>query len=556
MFAAQPLVQSEDLNPDQFRTIVDMFEYAMTRYADKPAFNCLGHTITYRELDEASVRLAAWLKDKSGLKAGDKIAIQLPNLLQFPVCVIAAARAGLVIVNTNPLYTVREMQHQFKDSGVKGVIILENFCDKLEKVLPHTDIECVIVTQLADMLPQPKRTLMNLAVKYIKRMVPAWKIPAAVRWSVILDQPLPVSFQKQDSGTDVAIVLYTGGTTGLAKGAMLTHSNLIHNMMQLRSVSKPMINDASDVIIAPLPLYHTYAFMFHCMSTVYAGNLNVLIPNPKDLDGLIKTLKSLPAIHGFVGINTLFLAMCRHKDIHQVDFSRMRFTGAGGMALTISVAEEWQRVTGCQVFEGYGLTECSPVVSVNPHDKVKIGTVGVPVPGTEVMAVDEEGNDVGFGEKGELWIRGPQVMKGYWRNEKATSESMTEDGWFKTGDYAVIDPEGYIKIVDRKKDLIIVSGFNVFPSEIEEVVNSHPGVAECAAIGVPSDKTGEAIKLFVVRRDNVLTLEELTAHCRENLTAYKVPKEIVFVDDLPKSNVGKILRREIRDQELKSRSKE
>ena len=336
---------------------------------------------------------------------------------------------------------------------------------------------------------------------------------------------------------------------------MLTHSNLIHNMMQLRQVSKPLIRDGKDVIVAPLPLYHTYAFMFHCLAGVYAGNMSALIPNPRDLDSVIKTLKSLPVINGFVGINTLFLALCRHKDISQVDFSQMRFTGAGGMALTISVAEEWLRVTGCQVYEGYGLTECSPVVSVNPHDKVKIGTVGPPVPGTDVKTVDEEGNDTGFGEKGELWVRGPQVMKGYWQNARATAESITEDGWFKTGDYATIDDEGYIRIVDRKKDLIIVSGFNVFPSEVEEVINSHPGVAESAAIGIPSEKSGETIKLFVVRRDEVLTLDEVKAYCRENLTPYKVPKEIVFADDLPKSNVGKILRRELREQELKKTEK-
>ncbi len=550
MFAAQPMSTAPDLNPGQFAQIVDIFEYAFKHYADKPAFNCLGHTITYAELDEHSARFASWLRDKSGLRAGDRIAIQMPNLLQFPVTVVAAARAGLVIVNTNPLYTAREMKHQFSDSGVKGIVILENFCDKLESIIKDTDIECVVVTQLADMLPQPKRLLMNLAVKYLKRMVPSWSIPGAVTWSDALDcaaekRPAP------DSGTDVAIVLYTGGTTGLAKGAMLTHSNLVHNMMQLREVSKPLIKDGQDVIVAPLPLYHTYAFMFHCLAGVYAGNLSVLIPNPRDLDGLIKTLKSLPQINGFVGINTLFLAMSRHKDIGQVDFSEMRFTGAGGMALTISVAEEWQRVTGCQVYEGYGLTECSPVVSVNPHDKVKIGTVGPPVPGTEIKTVDDDGNDLGLNEKGELWVRGPQVMKGYWQNEAATREAITEDGWFKTGDFARIDEEGFIKIVDRKKDLIIVSGFNVFPSEVEEVVNSHPGVAESAAIGVASEKSGEAIKLFVVRRDNVLTIDDITAHCRENLTAYKVPKEIVFVDDLPKSNVGKILRREIREQELK-----
>lgn len=559
MFAAPPLSDSEDLNPEQFQKIVDVFEFAFLHHADKPAFNCLGHTLSYRDLDNYSARMAAWFRTRSGLKPGDHIAIQLPNLLQFPVTVVAAARAGLVIVNTNPLYTVREMQHQFKDSGVKGIVILENFCDKLEEVLPETDIHCVVVTQLADMLPQPKRLLMNLAVRYIKRMVPAWSIPKAVRWPDVLATAASPSgaeahVTSADVDSDVAIVLYTGGTTGVAKGAMLTHKNLVNNMMQLREVSKPLIRDGADVIIAPLPLYHTYAFMFHCLATVYAGNLSVLIPNPRDLDGLIKTLRSLPAINGFVGINTLFLAMCRHKDIGTIDFSNMRFTGAGGMALTISVAEEWQRVTGCQVFEGYGLTECSPVVSVNPHNKVKIGTVGKPVPATEIKTVDEEGNDTGFGEKGELWVRGPQVMKGYWRNDKATAEAITPDGWFKTGDYALIDEEGYIKIVDRKKDLIIVSGFNVFPSEVEEVVNSHPGVAECAAIGVPSEKTGEAIKLFVVRRDRVLTLADVTAHCRENLTAYKVPKEIVFVEDLPKSNVGKILRREIREQELKKRA--
>ena len=554
MFAAPSLSDDADINPEQFKSIVDVFEFAFKHHADKPAFNCLGHTLTFKELDESSARLANWFVSESGLKAGDRIAIQLPNLLQFPITAIAAARAGLVIVNTNPLYTAREMQHQFVDSGVKGIVILENFCDKLEKVLPNTDITCVLVTQLADMLPQPKRALMNFAVKYLKRMVPAWRIEQAARWSQVMINK-PVDSVRRESGTDVAILLYTGGTTGPAKGAMLTHRNLVFNMMQLREVSKPLVRDGADTIIAPLPLYHTYAFMFHCMAGVYAGNLSVLIPNPRDLDGLIKTLKQLPAINGFVGINTLFLAMCRHKEISQVDFSQMRFTGAGGMALTISVAEEWQRVTGCQVYEGYGLTECSPVVSVNPHDKVKIGTVGQPVPSTEVKTVDEQGNDLGFGEKGELWIRGPQVMKGYWRNDAATNDAITSDGWFKSGDFAVIDSEGFIKIVDRKKDLIIVSGFNVFPSEVEEVVNSHPGVAESAAIGVPSDKTGEAIKLFVVRRDNVLTLDEVRAHCRENLTAYKVPKDIIFVEDLPKSNVGKILRREIREQEMQRKVK-
>ena len=548
MFTAPPLENTGDMSTDRFNTIADVFQYAFDKHAARPAFQCMGHQLSYADLDDASARLANWLIQHSGLKAGDRIAIQLPNILQFPVAVMAAARAGLVIVNTNPLYTAREMKHQFTDSGVRGVIILENFCHNLEKILADTDICCVITTQIGDMLPQPQRSVVNLAVKYIKRMVPSWKIAGSHAWRRVLSQPA-TELPKVDSGTDVAIVLYTGGTTGLAKGAMLTHQNLISNMMQLRQVSRALIRDEEDTIVAPLPLYHTYAFMFHCMAGVYAGNLSVLIPNPRDIDDLIKTLMALPEINGFVGLNTLFLAMCRHRQINRVNFSRMRFTGSGGMALTIKVAEEWLKVTGCQVYEGYGLTECSPVVSVNPHDKVKIGTVGPPVPGTEVMTVDEQGQDTGLNEKGELWVRGPQVMKGYWQNEKATRESVTEDGWFKTGDFAVIDDDGFIKIVDRKKDLIIVSGFNVFPSEVEEVVNSHPGVAESAAIGIPSDKSGEVIKLFVVRRDNVLTLDELTSYCRENLTAYKVPKQIVFVPDLPKSNVGKILRRELREQE-------
>jgi long-chain acyl-CoA synthetase len=553
MFIAPPLETTGDMNTERFRTIADVFQYAFDNHANRPAFQCMGHQLTYAELNDYSARLASWLVQHSGLKPGDRIAIQLPNILQFPVAVMAAARAGLVIVNTNPLYTAREMKHQFTDSGVRGVIILENFCHNLEKILADTDICCVLTTQIGDMLPQPQRSVVNLAVKYIKRMVPSWKIPSATAWSSALSQSAP-ELPGVDSGTDVAIVLYTGGTTGLAKGAMLTHQNLISNMMQLRQVSKALIRDKEDIIIAPLPLYHTYAFMFHCMAGVYAGNLSVLIPNPRDIDDLIKTLAALPEINGFVGLNTLFLAMCRHRQINRVNFSKMRFTGSGGMALTISVAEEWLKMTGCQIYEGYGLTECSPVVSVNPHNKVKIGTVGPPVPGTEVMTVDEHGVDTGLNEKGELWVRGPQVMKGYWQNEKATRESVTEEGWFKTGDFAVIDEDGFIKIVDRKKDLIIVSGFNVFPSEVEEVVNSHPGVAESAAIGIPSDKSGEVIKLFVVRRDNVLTLEELTSYCRENLTAYKVPKQIVFVNDLPKSNVGKILRRELREQELTSSS--
>lgn len=552
MYTAPALQTTEDLNAERFHSIADMAEYAFSTHAEREAFRCLDHSLTFREIDEYSARLATWLREHSGLQPGDRIAIQLPNLLQFPVAVFAAIRAGLVIVTTNPLYTPREMKHQFVDSDVRGVIILENFCSNLQSIIAETGITCVLTTQIADMLPQPRRFLMNAGARYLKRMVPRWSIPGAHDWQQAMQaEPTRTAV---DSGTDVALVLYTGGTTGPAKGAMLTHRNLLSNMMQLRQFSKQLIDDGNSIIMAPLPLYHTYAFMLHCMMSFYAGNLSVLVPNPRDLDDVVKTMRSLPRINGLVGINTLFLALTRHKDIHTVDFSEMRFTGSGGMALTVRVAEEWQRVTGCQVYEGYGLTECSPVVSLNPLGGVKMGTVGQPLPETQVKVVNEEGEDLGFNETGELWVRGPQVMKGYWNNEQETASALTSDGWLRTGDYAEIDEEGYITIVDRKKDLIIVSGFNVFPSEVEEVVNSHPGVAESAVIGVPrEDDSGETVKLFVVRRDDVLTQADLEAYCRENLTPYKVPKEIVFVDDLPKSNVGKVLRRELREQELAGR---
>lgn len=552
MYTAPALQTTEDLNAERFHSIADMAEYAFSTHAEREAFRCLDHSLTFREIDEYSARLATWLREHSGLQPGDRVAIQLPNLLQFPVAVFAAIRAGLVIVTTNPLYTPREMKHQFVDSDVRGVIILENFCSNLQSIIAETGITCVLTTQIADMLPQPRRFLMNAGARYLKRMVPRWSIPGAHDWQQAMQaEPTRTAV---DSGTDVALVLYTGGTTGPAKGAMLTHRNLLSNMMQLRQFSKQLIDDGNSIIMAPLPLYHTYAFMLHCMMSFYAGNLSVLVPNPRDLDDVVKTMRSLPRINGLVGINTLFLALTRHKDIHTVDFSEMRFTGSGGMALTVRVAEEWQRVTGCQVYEGYGLTECSPVVSLNPLGGVKMGTVGQPLPETQVKVVNEEGEDLGFNETGELWVRGPQVMKGYWNNEQETASALTADGWLRTGDYAEIDEEGYITIVDRKKDLIIVSGFNVFPSEVEEVVNSHPGVAESAVIGVPrEDDSGETVKLFVVRRDDVLTQADLEAYCRENLTPYKVPKEIVFVDDLPKSNVGKVLRRELREQELAGR---
>lgn len=540
-----------DLDPAQFSTLNEMFDSALEACPDLPAFTCMGKTLTYREVDQYSKQFAGFLRSRSDLKPGDRIAIQLPNVLQFPVAVIGATRAGLILVNTNPLYTAREMKHQFNDSGVKAIVILANFCDKLQLILKDTQISTVIITELGDMQAPIKRLLVNTVVKHVKKLVPAYDIPQAVSWNDTLKADAVQS--NVSSGTDVAIILYTGGTTGPAKGAMLTHSNLLSNMMQLRAVSKALIRDREDVIVAPLPLYHTYAFMFHCLAMLYAGNHNILIPNPRDLNGLIKTLRGI-RMNGFVGINTLYLALCRHPDIHKVDFSGMRFSGAGGMALTENVAREWQRVTNCEVYEGYGLTECSPVVTVNPSELVKIGSVGPAVPETELKLVMDDGTEAPEGGTGELWIRGPQVMKGYWQNEEATRNAITEDGWFKSGDYAQIDSDGYVKIVDRKKDMILVSGFNVFPSEVEEVVNAHPKVLESAVIGVPCEKTGEKVKLFVVRRDPGLSKEELMEHFRENLTPYKIPREIVFAEDLPKSNVGKILRRELREQEKTAHS--
>ena len=540
---------TEELDHAEFSTLTELYDYACKRFSDKPAFTSLGRTITFAELDRCSNNFSNYLQKHTSLQPGDRIALQLPNVLQFPIAAIGALKAGLILVNTNPLYTPPEMKHQFKDSGVKAIVILSNFGKKLEEILPETSIEVIITTDVGDMLPPMKRLIVNFFARYIKRLVPRYSLPSAVSWLKILSQSSPPSeTQHVDSGTDTAIILYTGGTTGIAKGAMLTHSNLLANMMQLRAVSKSVIRDGEDSIIAPLPLYHTYAFMFHCLTMVYAGNHSVLIPNPRDIDGLLKVMRKIHP-NGIVGINTLYLALCRHKDINTVDFSAMRFSGAGGMAMTVNVAMEWTRITKCEVFEGYGLTECSPVVTVNPPGKVKLGTVGPAVPDTSLKVVNDKDEELLQGETGELWVKGPQVMKGYWQNTAATKEAISPDGWFKTGDYAQIDSDGYVRIVDRKKDMIIVSGFNVFPSEVEELVNSHPEVFESAVIGIPNEKSGELVKMFVVPKTMSVTKEQLSDYCKLNLTPYKVPKEIVFVKDLPKSNVGKILRRELREKE-------
>ena len=535
------------LKPEQFNTLTEVIDRIAEEHGDRPGFSCLGTTLTYGEVLDYSERFAAWLVSATSLEPGDRIAVQLPNLLQVPVALYGALKAGLIVVNTNPLYTPHEMKHQFRDSGVKAIVILDSMCAKLQQILPETDIQTVIVTRLGDLQPFPKRPLLNFAARYIKRMVPAWRIPGAIDFRRTV-APREKLDHRPDRVTrdEPALILYTGGTTGVSKGAMLSHGNLIANMMQVRSRALLLLEDRVESVGAPLPLYHTYAFLLHCLVLPLAGNHNVLVPDPRDIGGLLRLWRRY-GFTAFVGINTLYQAMLRHADFDGLDFSGLKFAGGGGMAMSSSVLRDWEQRTGCAILEGYGLTECSPVVATNIPGRSKPGTVGPVVPETEVITVDDNGNTVSGGERGELWVRGPQVMLGYWQNPQATKEAITPEGWFKTGDYAEIDDEGFIRIVDRKKDMILVSGFNVFPNEVEDWVNSHPDVAESAAIGVPSESSGEEVKLFVVKRNAGLDEATVIAHCREGLTRYKVPRQVVFVEELPKSNVGKVLRRELRD---------
>ncbi len=534
-----------ELRPEQYASLAEVLDHVSSAHGALPAFTCFGHSLTYREIDELSSRFAGFLRNELRMSPGDRIAIQLPNLLQFPVVVYAAVKADLVIVTTNPLYTAPEMKHQFSDSGAKAVVVLETFCDKLASVVEDTDIEHVVIARPGDLQPRPKETLLNLAAKYLRKMVPAYELPGAHFFSEAVGAE-PHAAAAARAGEDTALILYTGGTTGVAKGAMLTHRNLIANMMQLRSRTSLVIEDQSANVVAPLPLYHTYAFQLHLLAMAYAGSHNFLVPNPRDLDALVKLLEQ-NAIHGFAGINTLYLALLRHPKIGKVDFSTYRFCGAGGMAMSSSVAEDWQELTGCEILEGYGLTECSPVVAVNIPGEVRRGTVGKAVPETELRVVDDEGNELPTGSVGELQVRGPQVMAGYYGREEATQDSINTDGWFSTGDYVSIGEDGYISIVDRKKDMILVSGFNVFPNEIEDWVNRHPQVIESAAVGVPDERTGEAVKLFVIAGEEAPGPEDIQSWCRQGLAAYKVPRKIEFAEDLPKSNIGKILRRELRE---------
>ncbi|MBK1871711.1 AMP-binding protein [Marinobacter sp. 1-3A] len=535
-----------DLN--KYSSMVDVFEQAVKKYADRPAFSAVGATLTYRDLDTQTRNFAAWLQNNTDLKPGDRIAVQMPNLAQYPVVVFGAMRAGLIVVNTNPLYTTREMEHQFNDSGAKALVVLANMAESAEKVLPQTSIEHVIVTEIADMHSPIKRTLMNAVVKHVKKMVPPFNIPQAHKLPAVLSAGARETFTPvQVKSDDIAVLQYTGGTTGVAKGAMLTHANLVANLLQVRPMMEDTVIEGQEVVIAPLPLYHIYSFTLNCGIMLEAGGHNILIPNPRDIPGFVKELKN-HKFTAFLGLNTLFVALCNNEEFQSLDFSHLKLTSSGGMALTSDTAKMWERVTGCPISEGYGMTETSPVVTFNPRSAIQLGTIGLPVPSTSVKTIDDEGKETKLGEPGELCVKGPQVMRGYWQRPEDTRKSFTEDGYIQTGDVAVIQEDGYIRIVDRKKDMIIVSGFNVYPNEIEDVVSSHPKVVECAAVGVPDAKSGEAVKVYLVASAEGVTENELKEFCRERLTAYKVPRFFEFRDELPKTNVGKILRRELRDE--------
>ena len=543
-----PVGVAAEINPDQYPNILAVLKESCQRFADKPAFSNLGKTLTYGEIYQLSGDFAAYLQQHTDLKPGDRIAVQLPNVLQYPVVVFGAMRAGLVVVNTNPLYTAREMEHQFNDSGAKALICLANMAHLAEQVVPKTGVKTVLVTEVGDMLPTFKRLLVNFVIKHVKKMVPAYNLPHAIKLNDALAKGRGQSFNEaKPSNGDIAVLQYTGGTTGVAKGAMLTHRNLVANMLQVKELMGANLDEGCEVLIAPLPLYHIYAFTFHCMAMMLIGGHNVLLTNPRDLPSVVKDLAKY-RFTGFVGLNTLFVALCNNEDFRKLDFSSLKATFSGGMALQLATAERWKEVTGCAICEGFGMTETSPVATVNPFSAIQLGTIGIPLPSTLCKTINDEGQDLAIGEIGELCVKGPQVMKGYWQRQEATDEILGADGWLKTGDIGLIQEDGYLRIVDRKKDMILVSGFNVYPNELEDVLATLPGVLQCAAIGVPDEKSGEAIKVFVVvKPGESLTKEQVMEHMRANLTGYKVPKHYELRESLPMTPVGKILRRELRD---------
>ncbi len=536
----------DDINPNGFKTIYDLLDYCTKNYGTKPAFTSLGQTISYNELTELASAFAHFLQTETDLKPGDRIAIQLPNFIQYPVVLFGSLLAGMIVVNTNPLYTSHEMEYQFKDSGAKALIIYQCMAHNAEKILGNTDIEKVILVQAADLHGFLKRNLIHFVIDKVKKMQPAFNLPQALSLRKILNKHKGKKHTHVETeSASIAALQYTGGTTGLSKGAKLTHANILSNILQSQPRIATSGEDWAETAISPLPLYHIYAFTI-AQTAMLSGGHGILIPNPRDIPGFVKELKNWK-ITAFLGLNTLFVALCRNPDFASLDFSKFRITSSGGMALTHDAADQWEKITGCTITEGYGLTETSPIVTINPPGGQQIGTIGPPVPHTNIRIIDKSENDVEEGKAGELCVWGPQVMAGYWQKDAETEDVFTEDGYFKTGDIAILHRDGFLSIADRAKDIIIVSGFNVYPNEVEEVATQHPDIVECAAIGIPDDVTGESVKLFVVSSNKDLTVDEIRTWCRDKLTGYKVPKMVEFAEELPKTNVGKILRRSLRD---------
>ncbi len=539
---------SPEIDMNTYSSIAEIIEGSFDRYSDKPAFHCMGKTITYGELKTQSEKFAAYLQNDLGLKKGDRVALMMPNVLQYPVALFGILRAGMIAVNINPLYTQRELEGQLLDSGAKAIVIFANSAHCLEKVISKTECKHVIVTGIGDLLGFPKSMIVNFVLKYVKKMVPAWDIPNALTFNEVLMKGDQSKFKRAElNHSDTAFLQYTGGTTGVSKGAILTHGNIVANVLQAKEWITNAIKEGEEIIITPLPLYHIFSLTANCLIFSSVGSLNVLITNPRDIPGFIKELTKWK-FTAFTGVNTLFNALINNEEFKNLDFSSLRVTLGGGMAVQKAVAEKWKKVTGKPLIEAYGLTETSPAACINPLNIPEYnGFIGVPIPSTILAIKDDAGSDMPYGEVGELCIKGPQVMQGYWNKPEETAKVMTSDGFFRTGDLGFMNEDGYLKIVDRKKDMILVSGFNVYPNEIEDVIVTHDEVLECAAVGVPDAKSGEVVKIFVVRKDESLTEEALKDFCRNNLTGYKVPKFYEFRDELPKSNVGKILRKDLRE---------
>ncbi|MCX7659859.1 MAG: long-chain-fatty-acid--CoA ligase [Caldimonas manganoxidans] len=541
-----------EINPDQYPSLVALLEESFTKYAERPAFKFMGKTLTYAQLDEYSRIFAAYLQSL-GLSQGDRVAIMMPNVPQYPIVVAAILRAGYVIVNVNPLYTARELEHQLKDSGARAIVIIENFARTLQECLAKTPVQHVVLAAMGDLLGFPKGALVNYVVRKVKKLVPAFDLPGAVRFNDAIAKGRSLTLRKPDiKPSDIAVLQYTGGTTGVSKGAVLLHRNIIANVLQSEAWNGPALKKIppgeQTVTVCALPLYHIFAFTVNMMLSMRMGGCNILIPNPRDIPAVLKEL-SQHKFHSFPAVNTLFNALANHPDFDKVDWSSLKLSVGGGMAVQSATAKLWLQKTGCPICEGYGLSETSPSASCNPTDSTEFtGTIGLPLPSTESKLLDDEDNEVPIGTPGEIAIRGPQVMAGYWQRPDETAKVMTPDGFFRTGDIGTVDERGYFKIVDRKKDMILVSGFNVYPNEVEDVVAQMDGVLEVAAVGVPDEKSGEAVKLVIVKKNPALTEADVRAYCEQNLTGYKRPKVIEFRSELPKTPVGKILRRELRDK--------